>query len=148
MRLCDGSRPSSGKARFTCRVPVDTPQKKRKQSVMGLSPLNTRRRRDRLRANVYSFTRSNLEDHSPQTILDKLGAKRAAIAGKRAAVTAAREALREARQNDAFADEEDCGDASAGYTDGASAPCTPVGATTSAFSGSPAARSSDSPGAV
>ena len=147
VRLCDGSRPSSGKARFTCRVPVDTPEKKRKQSVMGLSPLNTRRRRDRLRANVYSFTRSNLEDRSPQTILDKLGAKRAAIAGKRAAVTAAREALREARQNDAFADKTDCGDESA--DDGASAPCTPVGATTSAASGqSPAAWSNDSPGAV
>ena len=144
-------RTSSGHARFRCRVPVDGPAKKRKKSVMGLSPLNPRRERERQRRlDIYAPTRDSLQAHSATTILEMLGAKKARIQHKRAAVKAARKALRDEYERDAFADEEDSGDASDSCPDCSSkAPCTPIGAPTSSVSGrSPAAWSNDSPGGV
>ena len=144
-------RTSSGHARFRCRVPVDGPAKKRKKSVMGLSPLNLRRERERQRRlDIYAPTLDSLQAHPAKTILEMLGAKKARIQDKRDAVKAAKKALREEYERDAFADEEDSGDASDSCPDCSSkAPCTPIGAPTSSVSGrSPAAWSNDSPGGV
>ena len=144
-------RTSSGHARFRCRVPVpvDGPAKKRKKSVMGLSPLNLRRERERQRRlDIYAPTLDSLQAHPAKTILEMLGAKKARIQDKRDAVKAAKKALREEYERDAFADEEDSGEASDTCGDCVSeAPCTPIGAPTSSVSGrSPAAWSNDSPG--
>ena len=142
-------RPRSGAPRFRCRVPVDGPAKKRKKSVMGLSPLNPRRERERQRRlDIYAPTRDSLAARPAKTILERLGAKSARIQDRLDAVKAARKALRDEYERDAFADEEDSGDASDTRPDCRSeAPCTPVGAPTSSVSGqSPAAWSNDSPG--
>ena len=142
VRLAPRNGPRSS---FTARVPLDTPAKKRKKTLIGLSPESSKRKRNRLRANVYSGTRISLEQ--PVTsILAYFSAKRDADVAKKAQLEEAKAALRKERKKDPGATEEDRADAIQGCEDDTSSPCTPARAARPASAASsPAASSFSSP---